>query len=211
MQVPNHAGYGPRCKGPQRPTKTTLSKIPSSRLRPARGCMPPSSGLRPVRGGALPPSGLCPDRGSAPPRADSASLEGPPRPRSEPASLEGALARMLLPPYTGHYRPDTGVAAPSCARGSRPGAATPTPQEGAHSHHCGKGLCGAAGVSPVTPCACASTANAPSPLKGAGFTLDLLSCDPTGLGGGARPEEHHPCHCYGMAAAPVRAGAHAAL
>jgi hypothetical protein len=99
---------------------------------------------------------------------------------------------------------------PSCARGSRPGAAAPTPQEGAHPH-CREGLCSAAGVSPVTPCACASTANAPSPRKGAGFTLDLLSRDPTGLGGGARLEEHHPCHCYGMAAAPARAGARPAL
>jgi hypothetical protein len=100
---------------------------------------------------------------------------------------------------------------PSCARGSRPGAAAPTPQEGAHPHHCGDGLCNAAGVSPVTPCACSSTANVPSPRRGAGFTLDLLSCDPTGLGGGARLEERHPCHCYGMAAVPVRAGARPAL
>jgi hypothetical protein len=91
---------------------------------------------------------------------------------------------------------------PSCARGSRPGAAAPTPQEGAHPHHCGKGLCSAAGVSPVTPCACSSTANVPSPRRGAGFTLDLLSCDPTGLGGGARREERHPCHCYGMQPPP---------
>jgi hypothetical protein len=53
--------------------------------------------------------------------------------------------------------------------------------------------------------------NVPSPRRGAGFTLDLLSCDPTGLGGGARREEHHPCHCYGMAAAPARAGARPAL
>jgi hypothetical protein len=139
MQVPNHAGYGPRCKGPQRPTKTTLSKIPSSRLRPARGCMPPSSGLRPVRGGALPSSGLCPARGSAPPRADSASLEGPPRPRLGSASLEGALARMRLPPYAGHLTPchrrDSAIMrpglAPRCRRTNSPrGSPFPSLWEG---------------------------------------------------------------------------------
>jgi hypothetical protein len=95
--------------------------------------------------------------------------------------------------------------------GLTPGAAAPTPQEGAHPHHCGEGLCSAAGVSPVTPCACSSTANAPSPRRGAGRTLDLLSCDPTGLGGGARPVERHPCHCHSMAAVPARAGARQAL
>jgi hypothetical protein len=47
----------------------------------------------------------------------------------------------------------------------------------------------------VTPCARFSTANAPSPRSGAGYTLDLLSCDPTGLGGGARPVGRHPYHC----------------
>jgi hypothetical protein len=100
---------------------------------------------------------------------------------------------------------------PACARGSRPGAAAPTPQGGAHPHHCGEGLCSTAGVSPVTPCACSSTANAPSPRRGAGRTLDSLSCDPTGLGGGARPVEHHPCHCNSVAAIPARAGARRAL
>jgi hypothetical protein len=97
---------------------------------------------------------------------------------------------------------------PSCARGSRPGAAAPTPQGGAHPHNCGEGPCSAAGVSTVTPCACSSTANAPSPRRGAGCTLDSLSCDPTGLGGGARPVERHPCHCNGVAAVP-RVQAHA--
>jgi hypothetical protein len=65
-------------RGPQRPTKAALSKIPSSRLRLARGCAPPSGGLRPVRGGALPSSRLRLARGPAPPRAGSASLEGAP-------------------------------------------------------------------------------------------------------------------------------------
>jgi hypothetical protein len=77
-------------RGPQWPTKAALSKIPSSRLRLARGCTPPSGGLRPVRGGALPSSRVRLARGPAPSRAGSASLEGPPRPRPGPASLEGA-------------------------------------------------------------------------------------------------------------------------
>jgi hypothetical protein len=76
-------------RGPQRPTKASLLKIPSSRLRLARGCAPPSGGLRPVRGGALPSSRLRLARGPAPPRTGSASLEGPPRPRPGSASLEG--------------------------------------------------------------------------------------------------------------------------
>jgi hypothetical protein len=34
---PNHAGHGPCRGGPQRPTKAARSKIPSGRLRLARG------------------------------------------------------------------------------------------------------------------------------------------------------------------------------
>jgi hypothetical protein len=60
----------------------------------------------------------------------------------------------------------------------------------------GGGLCNAAGASPVTPAACSVTANAPSPLRGVGCTLDLLSCDLVGLGGGARPVGRHPRHCW---------------
>jgi hypothetical protein len=73
------------------------------------------------------------------------------------------------------------------------------------------GLCSAAGASPVTPAACSGTANTSSPRRGAGCTLDLLSCDLTGLARGARPVGRHPCHCYGMAAAPARTGARQAL
>jgi hypothetical protein len=84
-------------RGPQRPTKAALLKIPSSRLRLARRCAPPSGRLRPVRGGALPSSRPRLARGPAPPRADSASLEGPPRPRPGSASLEGAPHACAYP------------------------------------------------------------------------------------------------------------------
>jgi hypothetical protein len=48
-------------------TKAAHSKIPSSRLRLARGHTPPSGGLRPVRGSTPTSSGLRLARGSAPP------------------------------------------------------------------------------------------------------------------------------------------------
>jgi hypothetical protein len=75
-------------RGPQRPTKAALLKIPSGRLRLARGCAPPSGGLRLARGGALPSSGLRLARGSAPPSTGV-------RPARE------RPARVRLPPYTG--------------------------------------------------------------------------------------------------------------
>jgi hypothetical protein len=158
------------------------SKTPSNRYRLARGYAPPSSGLRPDRGGAPPSSEVRLARGSAPPSNGVRLARGRP-----------ARARLL--PRTGIKCPDIGGTAPSCARGTRPGAAATTPQKGAHPHHCGEGLCGVAGARPVTPCTCPSTANAPSPRRGAVCTLDLLSCDLVGLGGGARPVGRHPCHC----------------
>jgi hypothetical protein len=157
------------------------SKTPSNRYRLARGTRLPQAGSAPIEGVRLP-------------RARFASLEGPPRPRTGSASLEGApYARACS--RAGIKCPDIGGTAPSCAQGTRPSAAATTPQEGAHPHHCGEGLCGVAGARPVTPCTCSSTANAPSPRTGAGCTLDLLSCDLAGLGGGARPVGRHPCHC----------------
>jgi hypothetical protein len=104
MQVPNHAGYGPRSKGPQRPTKTTLLEIPSSRLRLARGRAPPRAGSAPFEGQHFP-------------RAGSASLEGtlpldrvPPRSRVRPA-LDRGPPRSRAPltrapaPVHGHLTP----------------------------------------------------------------------------------------------------------
>jgi hypothetical protein len=86
--APNHAGHSSRRGGPQRLTKAARSKIPSSRLRLARGCTPPSDGLRPARGGALTSSRLRLARGSAPPSSGVRLARGRP-------------ARVRLHPCTG--------------------------------------------------------------------------------------------------------------
>jgi hypothetical protein len=171
---------------PRSRTRASLGRAPSS----SRGCAsleraPPRSRARP-------------------PRAGSASLEGPPRPRPGSASLEGAphacacprtwAFNALTPVGRRHHAPGL---APRCCRTNSPGG-SPSPSLWR-------------GTVPVTPCTCSSTANAPSPRRRAGCTLDLLSCDPAGLSGGARPAGRHPCYCYGMAAAPARAGACQAL
>jgi hypothetical protein len=51
-------GARPTPRWPPRPTKAAHSKVPSSRLRLARGYTPPSSGLRLARGHTSPSSGL---------------------------------------------------------------------------------------------------------------------------------------------------------
>jgi hypothetical protein len=70
-------------RGPQRPTKAALLKIPSGRLRLARGCKPPS--------------GSAPLEGVRFPRAGPASLEGPPRPRPGSALLDSAPHACACP------------------------------------------------------------------------------------------------------------------
>jgi hypothetical protein len=133
MQVPNHAGHGSRCDGPQWPTKTTLSKIPSSRLRLARGCAPPRAGSTLFEGQHFP-------------RADSAPVEGslplervPPRSRVRPA-LDRGPPRSRAPltrapaPVHGHLTPwhrwDGAIMrpglAPRCRRTNSPGR-SPSP------------------------------------------------------------------------------------
>jgi hypothetical protein len=153
-------------QGPQRPTEAALLKIPSSRLRLARGCAPSSGGLRPVRGGALPSSGLRLARGPAPPRAGSASLEGSPRPRPGSTSLEGAPHACACPRMRAFN-----ALTPAGRRHHAPGARAPVlphqlPRREPIPITVGGGLCSVAGVSPVTPCTCPSTAKAPSPRRG---------------------------------------------
>jgi hypothetical protein len=169
------------------------------------------AGFASLEGTRLPRGGSVPFEGVRSPRAGSAPLEGP-------LPLEQGPPRSRAPrahtPAPVHWAFNALTPAGRCHRA--PGARAPVPPHQLPRREpipitVGKGLSSVAGVSPVTPCACSSTANVPSPRRGAGFTLDLLSCDPTGLGGDARREERHPCHCYGMAAAPVRAGARPTL
>jgi hypothetical protein len=171
----------------------------------------PSGGLRPVQRAALPSSRLRLTRGLAPLRVGSASLEGTSRPRPGSATLEGA-PHACAGPRTRAFNALTLAGRRHHAPGARaPVSPHQLPREEPIPITVGEGLCSAAGVSPVIPRACPSTANAPSPRRGAGCTLDSFSCDPTGLGGGARPVDHHPCHCNSMAAVPARAGARQAL
>jgi hypothetical protein len=168
---------------PQRPTRR-----PTRRL--------PRIGFASLEGARLPRAGSAPIEGVRLPRARSASLEGPPRPRTGSASLEGA-------PHARAYSHAQALNALTSVgrRHHAPGARAPVPphqlprREPVPINVGGGGLCGAAGVSPVTPCTCSGTANALIPRRGAGCTLDLLSCDLTGVGGDARPVERHPCHC----------------
>jgi hypothetical protein len=75
--------------------------------------------------------------GRAPPRSRGcASLErAPPRSRVRPALGRGPPRSRAL--RTRAPAPVRLLPSPSCAWGSCPGAAAPTPQEGAHPHHCG--------------------------------------------------------------------------
>jgi hypothetical protein len=151
-------------------------------LEHARGCTPPSGGLRPIRGGALTSSGLRLARGSAPPSNGVRLARG-----------RSAHARPL--PNAGIQCPDNGGAAPSCDWGSRPGAAAPTPREGAHPRHCGgtvrRGQCQSRDAAPPTPVRLTRRA-----LEGGPAAPSIcFSCDLAGLGGGARPAGRHPCHC----------------
>jgi hypothetical protein len=183
MQETNRAGHGLCGRTPEAhqdgPPRRPLEQAPPrSRARSS------SSGLRPVRGATLP-------------RTDSAPFEGRPFPRAVPPhsrarspSSEPRLARGSAPPSArarhAHGRP---------ARVRRPctwAFNTLTPQDGAimrpgltprcrRTNSPGRspspplcdGLCGTAGVSPVTPCAHYSTTNAPDPRKRAGRALDF--------------------------------------
>jgi hypothetical protein len=179
---------------PRSKVRASLGRAPSR----SRGCAslertPPRSRDR------SPSSGLRLARGSAPPSTGVRLARGRPRSRA-PAPVHWAF-NALTPAGQCHHAPGARASVPPRQLPRR----EPIPIT------VGEGLCSAAGVSPVTPCACSSTANVPSPRRGVGFTLDLLSCDPTRLGEGARREERHPWHCYGMAAALARAGARLAL
>jgi hypothetical protein len=165
----------------RRPTKTARLEDPSSRLRLARGQAPPRAGSAPFEG-------------QPPPRTNSAPFEGrpfpraaPPRSRARSPSSGPRLARGSAPPSAGTRWPRTWAfnaltprdgaimrpgLTPRCRRTNFPGRSPSPPLW--------DGLCGTAGVNPVTPRAHYCTANAPDPRKRAGRTLDSLSRDPAG-------------------------------
>jgi hypothetical protein len=118
MQDTAHAAEAPTAHQGG-PLEGPLEQVsPHSRMRAPLGRAPPRSR------GALTSSGLRLARGSAPPSNGVHLARG-----------RSAHARLL--PNAGIQCPDNGGAAPSCAWGSRPGAAAPTPWEGAHPRHCG--------------------------------------------------------------------------
>jgi hypothetical protein len=157
--------------GLRRPTKTARLEDPSSRLRLARGRTPPRAGSAPFEGQpfprAVPPrsrarspsSGSRLARGSAPPSAGARHAHG----RSARVRWPCTWAFNALTPQDGAImRPGL---TPRCRRTNSPGRSPSPPLW--------DGLCGTAGVSPVTPCAHYSTTNAPDPRKRAGRTLDF--------------------------------------
>jgi hypothetical protein len=169
--------------------------------------------LEQLEGARLPRAGSVLFEGVRLPRAGFASLEGPLRPRTGSASLEGT-PRTRACSHTRAFNALT----PAARRHHAPGARAPVPPHQLPRREpipitVGGGGAWAArpGPGPGRRAACSGTANAPSPRRGVGCTLDLLSCDLTGLGGGARPVGRHPCHCYGMAAALARTGARQVL
>jgi hypothetical protein len=175
----NHAGHGPRRGDPDGPPR-----------RPTRRS--PRAGSALLEGARLPRADSVPLEGVRLPRAGSASLEDPLRPRAGSASLEGT-------PHA-HASSRTRAFKVLTSAGWRhhaPGARAPVPP---HQLPRREPIPATVG-STVRRGRCQSrdafsgTANAPSPRRGAGCTLELLSCDLAGLGEGARPVERHPCHC----------------
>jgi hypothetical protein len=150
----------------------------------------------------------------APPRSRAHASLGRALPRSrENASLEWAPPRSMVraaleqaPPRSRAFRARTPVPVRAFnvltiagRRHHAPGARTPV-----LSHQLPRrepipatvGDCAAWPVpAPWRRAAYSSTANAPSPRRGAGRTLDLLSRDLAGLGCGVRPAGRHSCHC----------------
>jgi hypothetical protein len=129
---------------------------------------------------ASPRSRMCASLGRAPPRSRGcAYLERtPPRSRVRSALERVRLARgrsaRAPAPVRGHLMPwqQRGGAimrlglAPRCRRTNSPG--------GAHPRYCGRDCAAWPVPVPWRRAACSGMANAPSPRRGAGCTLDLL-------------------------------------
>jgi hypothetical protein len=127
---------------------------------------------------------------------DAASFERPRRPRAGSASLEGAphahaCSRTWVRAFNAltmagrrHHAPGTRAPVLSHQLPRR----EPIP---ATVWDCATWPVAA----PWRRAAYSSTANAPSPRRGAGRTLDLLSRDLARLGRDVRPAGRHPYHC----------------
>jgi hypothetical protein len=87
--------------------------------------------------------------------------------------------------------------APRCRRTNSPGGSPSPSLWGGGTVRCGR--CQSRDAVPPAPVRLTRRA-----LEGgAGCTLNLLSCDLTGLGGGARPVGRHPCHCLQYGCRPL--------
>jgi hypothetical protein len=178
-----HTGHGPRHGGPDGPPRRPTQKSLWAGSASLEGTRLPRVRSAPFEGGRLP-------------RASSASLEGPHRPRVGSASLEGA-------PHA-HARSRTRVRAFNALttagrRHHAPGTRAPVLLYQLHRREpipATVGDCATWSVPvPWRRAAYSCTANAPSPRRGAGRTLDLISRDFAGLGQGVRSAGRHPCHC----------------
>jgi hypothetical protein len=129
MQVPNHAGHGPR--GLRRPIEAAHIRIPSNRLRLVRGCALPSGGHRPARGAALPSSGFRLARGYVPPSAGVRHARGYPSRMRRPHTR---AFNALTPQDGAIMRPGL---APRCRRTNSPGR-SPSPPLWEGTVQCGR-------------------------------------------------------------------------
>jgi hypothetical protein len=150
---------------------------PRSRMRTSLGRAPPRS------------------RGCAYLEAGSASLEGPLRPRTGTASLEGAPHARAC----SRARAFNALTAAG-RRHHAPGARAPVPPHQLPRREpipatvggtVRRGRCQSRDDAPPAPVRLTRRA-----LEGGPAAPSIcFSCDPTGLGGGARPAGRHPCHC----------------
>jgi hypothetical protein len=176
MQDTAHAAEAPNGP-PRRPTRRS-----------------PRAGFASLEGARLPRAGSAPLEGVCLPRAGSTSLEGPLRPRTGSASLEGAPhARACSRTWAFNALTTAG------RRHHASGARTPVPQ---HQLPRRKPIPATVGGT-VRRGQCQSRdAASPAPVRLTRRALEggpaapsiCFSCDPAGLGGGARPVGHHPCH-----------------
>jgi hypothetical protein len=165
---------------------------PRSRARSPLEQGPPRSR---ARSPPPPRTGSAPLEGPLPPRTGSAPLEGPLRPRTGSASLEGAPHARACS-CTRAFNALTSAG----RRHHAPGARTPVPPHQLPRRELipatvggtvRRGRCQSRDAAPRAPVRPTRRA-----LEGGPAAPSIrFSCDPAGLGGGARPVGRHPCHC----------------